>query len=495
MAIVAHVVSLTIGLGCAGTPDTPAASPAPIAEPTAPAAVVDHTASDPNTGGDPMDGLNLPSAGWYFAAHRDIRDAVKAYMEEKGLTAGTVALALDGQTQLKMSFGYIKKLSAFEKQFFSEQYLPSNATMRLASNTKPLTAAVIHKLVAAGRLSLEDNVFNLGQPGGGVLPMTPWSGLGDQRYKQIKVKHLLAHQGGWDADISGDHTYRELEIQDDMNLASVPSRWNTGRWILHQPLQFAPGTSSAYSNTGYMFLGLVAEEVEKAHTSNWQLQKQVQNKVFAPLGVAAADVKLGATLCHPPYLPLGTPQYSLREPYYHSPTLVTNVFDPGGAKVMRPYGGWNHEARVGQGGMIATAEAMTKFLSNYYIAGSNIGKPRPGNATSTYQHNGSLPGTNAVARQRGDGYVFAVMFNERPGSGPSFSGEITAIINAILDGDGPSNNCRADLNLDGALDMLDWIEFQNLYAAGDLAANFSNDEGLDAGDLAAFAEAFKAGCP
>jgi hypothetical protein len=71
-------------------------------------------------------------------------------------------------------------------------------------------------------------------------------------------------------------------------------------------------------------------------------------------------------------------------------TLVTNVFDPDGPKVKRPYGGFRVEARVGQGGMVATAAALCRFLNNYYIAGSDIGKPRPPSATSTYVFNGKL---------------------------------------------------------------------------------------------------------
>ncbi|MFG0283565.1 MAG: GC-type dockerin domain-anchored protein [Phycisphaerales bacterium JB039] len=55
--------------------------------------------------------------------------------------------------------------------------------------------------------------------------------------------------------------------------------------------------------------------------------------------------------------------------------------------------------------------------------------------------------------------------------------------------------CRADLTGDGALDLFDFLEFQNLFAAGDLRADFTGDGALDLFDFLAFQNEFAAGCP
>ena len=55
--------------------------------------------------------------------------------------------------------------------------------------------------------------------------------------------------------------------------------------------------------------------------------------------------------------------------------------------------------------------------------------------------------------------------------------------------------CRADLDGDGVLTFFDFLEFQNLFAMGDLRADFTGDGALDFFDFLAFQNEFAAGCP
>ena len=57
------------------------------------------------------------------------------------------------------------------------------------------------------------------------------------------------------------------------------------------------------------------------------------------------------------------------------------------------------------------------------------------------------------------------------------------------------NTCRADLNGDGVLDFFDFLEFQDLFAAGDPRADFDGSGELDFFDFLAFQNEFAAGCP
>src|SRR5690606_11172637 len=191
-------------------------------------------------------------------------------------------------------------------------------------------------------------------------------GTADPRVNDITVLHLLRHQGGWDRDIAGDHTYRERTIASDMGLTSPPGRDATMSWILGKPLQFAPGTDSAYSNIGFMALGLISEELTgKPHI------EVLRERVFGPIGVDPNDVIHGRTFAE---------DQDPREPFYDGSPFATNVFYPSHSNerwVDRPYGGWDQEARIGQGAVVATPLAILEFLDHYQVAGDNIGGPRP----------------------------------------------------------------------------------------------------------------------
>jgi len=57
------------------------------------------------------------------------------------------------------------------------------------------------------------------------------------------------------------------------------------------------------------------------------------------------------------------------------------------------------------------------------------------------------------------------------------------------------NTCLADLDGDGVLTIFDFLEFQNLFDAGDPIADFDGDGSLTLFDFLAFQNAFDAGCP
>ncbi|UYV12228.1 MAG: S8 family serine peptidase [Phycisphaera sp.] len=55
-------------------------------------------------------------------------------------------------------------------------------------------------------------------------------------------------------------------------------------------------------------------------------------------------------------------------------------------------------------------------------------------------------------------------------------------------------DCRVDLDGDGSLTIFDFLEFQNLFSSGDLAADFDGDGSLNIFDFLAFQNEFAAGC-
>ena len=338
------------------------------------------------------------------------------FTEQYGIGAAALGIMRDGDIVYEGAIGFMDP----------QRQVPiaHNVMMRLASVSKPITAAAVRELAAERRLSLNDRVFDLGQAEGGLIELAPFPSLGDQRLAEITVLHLLQHRGGWDRDIAGDLVFREIEIADAMSIPSPPGRENTVRYILGQPLQFDPGARRAYSNIGYLVLGLVIEEV-----SGQDYMTYVHENIFAPLGVPAEDVIRGRTFPE---------DRSDREPWYDASGTARNVFDPSGPRVRWADGGWDLEAKIAEGGLVAATRAILEFLDTYRIFGNDIGTRRRGSEGPGWwwYHTGSLSGTNTMAHQRGNGINYVVLFNRRPSTDPSYAELFRERMDALLAGGG-----------------------------------------------------------
>ena len=349
----------------------------------------------------PVSGMPVPSM-----AALDI--AVLDLMLDEDISAAAVGVMKDGVVVYQRFFGWQDEART--------RNLSTGAMMRVASITKPQTAACIRALISDGVIDLNDNVFDLAQPGGGLLKIGPFGGqLGDPRLASVSVGDCLLHRGGWNRNSTfgvGDLTYREIEIKTDYGQDAPPSPEQTVSWILSQPLQHAPGTQWAYSNIGFLVLGLIVEKYAGKDPVEY-----LHERILAPAGVLPYEVELGRTF---------PADRNPREPWYDDQGATwPNVYasledlanDPEAQEVPRPDGGWNQEARVGQGGLIMTPRSLLEFLDDYTISGSNIGLPRNKSAESatwSFVHTGALSrGTNAIAQQWGDGYNFVAMFNRR----------------------------------------------------------------------------------
>jgi len=337
----------------------------------------------------------LPVSGRPVPSLTAFDDAMQDYMDDHDITAGVLGVMAEGRVVYLRGFGH---------KYNGTTALPENALFRLASCSKPITAAAVRRLIASNAIGLNDDVFDVGQAGGGLLDVDPFPNLGDNRYDDVTVDHLLHHEGGWNRDTAGDHTYREREIAEDMGVGSPPGRVNTLRWILGQPLQFAPGTGTEYSNIGMLSLGLVVEQ-----ESGQSLVDYVRQNVLTPaMWVPATEVIPGRTF---------RADQNAREPRYVSGAVVESVFDSHPLPVPRAYGGWDHEARIGQGGYVASAAAVLEFLQRYHVGAfaDDIGLPIDATnpLTTAENHNGAFSngGLNSFMTQRTDGVNVFVVFN------------------------------------------------------------------------------------
>lgn len=138
----------------------------------------------------------------------------------------------------------------------------------IASGTKGLTALTVVSLIEDGRLDLSTAARSvLGQD----LPL-----IGDD----VTIEHLLSHRSG-----IGDYLDEEVdhELTDYLMPVPVHELATTEQYIAvldGHPRKFAPGERFAYSNGGYVVLGLIAERA-----SGVPFHDLVRRRVCEPAGM------------------------------------------------------------------------------------------------------------------------------------------------------------------------------------------------------------------
>lgn len=130
---------------------------------------------------------------------------------------------------------------------------------RIGSITKQFTAVATLMLVDQGKLSLTDEITKF-------IPDYPTQG------HTITVEHLLTHTSGIKS-YTGLPEWRPL-WRKDVSLKEMIDLFK------NKPMEFAPGESWNYNNSGYVLLGLI---IEKA--SGQTYQDFIEKNIFAPLGM------------------------------------------------------------------------------------------------------------------------------------------------------------------------------------------------------------------
>ena len=315
-------------------------------------------------------------------------------MTARSISAASLTVSRQGTILFQHAYGWQDRAKS--------NPIRPDVMFRIASCTKPFTAAAVRKLISDGKLSLDSKVFSLGVPGAGILDQAPF-GTPSVWLGEITVNHLLQHRGGWNPGYApGDLTYQEIAAAAAMGVPSPPGPDNTVRYIMGQPLRYRPGTAYVYSNVGYFLLGMIIEKVSGQSYADY-----LQQNLLTPEGTASSEWLLGRSFAA---------DQNPREPFYDDPGLYPNVFYPAYSSVPtveRPYGSFDMESRNGQGRIVAQGSAIVRLLHNHRVFGDEIGGPRPADGSFTVlSHNGAQYGAEALSAQRGDGVDYAVMFNK-----------------------------------------------------------------------------------
>ncbi|HTM21302.1 MAG TPA: serine hydrolase domain-containing protein, partial [Kofleriaceae bacterium] len=131
---------------------------------------------------------------------------------------------------------------------------------RIGSITKSFTAAAIMKLVADGKVALDE-------------PITTYLSDYDTHGATITVRNLLNHTSG----IKG---YTEIDAFWPRSATDFP-RAELVEMFSEPPLEFPPGSRWQYSNSGYYLLGMIIEKVTGKRYAD-----VVRERLTAPAGLA-----------------------------------------------------------------------------------------------------------------------------------------------------------------------------------------------------------------
>lgn len=274
----------------------------------------------------------------------------------------------------------------------------ANSVFRIGSLTKQFTAALVLKLVAQGKLSLDDK----------VQAHLPFLG----KHERFTLAELLHHTAGIHDDNEAPvGPLSQLELAE--HLAGTEPFFD-----------FKPGTAWRYSNAGYMLAGAV---IEKA--TGRPLAEAAASLLFEPLGLtrtafdAVGDVVPGRVSG---YAPTGDAPTPFRNADYIDVALS------GGAGAMRSTASdlcrWHHLLFRGDVLPMPLVQAMLTpgRLRNGALSGSNRHDPQARAIGDVQYGYGLMLDTHTIdhrpiAAHHGGIYGFAAYLASHPSTGLSYA--------------------------------------------------------------------------
>jgi D-alanyl-D-alanine carboxypeptidase len=322
-----------------------------------------------------------------------VRAALAHTMTEDAWPAGLVAVRAADENVRTYASGVIE-LGSPEKVLADSQ-------IRIGSNTKTFTSAIVMQLVGEGAIALDGTVETY-LPG--VINHPQVTG------KDITIRQLLQHTSGL-PDMDGDISDHLLEWQHRY----ISPRASLDLALTH-PVTNAPGETFEYSNSNFIVAGLIIEAV-----SGRPLAEEIDSRIITPLGLEdtyfpdqGEQVIRGE---HPhSYIPIADP-----------PVDYTD-FDPS----------WGYAA----GAMVSTTTDLTTFYSalaqGKVVSAEQLKEMRktvPADSlwagakyglglisfdlscgVTAWGHGGDVPGTASRVAATDDGRAAAIAVTQNPSS-------------------------------------------------------------------------------
>ncbi|MCU0498581.1 MAG: beta-lactamase family protein [Anaerolineae bacterium] len=364
-------------------------------------------------------------------AMRVIDNAIMTFMQARGLIEASASVSYQGRLVLARGYTFAA---------VGARLVQPTTLFRIASISKPITAAAVARLIDEGRLQWGSRLTQL-------VNLQPLDGQTmDPRLNDVTVNHLMAHRGGWNRNTTFDPMFYDQVIAQANGVGFPIANDHIKRYMTGRTLDFTPGSATVYSNYGYSLLGDVIAAASGTH-----YRRYVTQNILAPAGIRRtlqgrslrANRQVG----------------EVRR--YRSIHTSTSVVDPSNAVVPFPYGGFNLENMLAHGGWVSTSVDLTRFAHVYenpwlrpsdwrvsnplstipteidstsgdFTGAMRLAAPSDTRNTWAWSFYGSLPGTFTLTERRADGICFTVLFNQRSeGGNLEFDSIRTVVNNAI----------------------------------------------------------------
>jgi CubicO group peptidase (beta-lactamase class C family) len=176
-------------------------------------------------------------------------DKTLNFLTERESFTGAVLVAQNGEVLLSQGYGLADR----------DKNLPNTpqTKYRLGSITKQFTAMAILLLQAQNKLQVQDPVCR-------YIPECP------AMWQDITIHQLLTHTSGI-PDFTGFPDYETTKVTPSSPLQTIAR-------FKDRPLDFQPGEKWSYSNSGYILLGYMIEQV-----SGQSYETFLQQNIFEPV--------------------------------------------------------------------------------------------------------------------------------------------------------------------------------------------------------------------
>lgn len=313
-----------------------------------------------------------------------MEQAARDFMDRFHVPGLSVAFAKEGRLVYKHAFGSAS----------ADAPLTTDHRFRVASVSKPFTAATVMSLVEQGKVRLSDRIF-----GPDTVLGVDFGGPPYQKYvADITLDHLLTHTaGGWQNDGS-DPMFRNPR----MNQREL-IEWA----IANVPLSNPPGERHAYSNFGFCILGRVIEKV-----TGKPYAEAVGEAILKRCGITSMEIAGNTLQERKPREVVYTGQNG-QNPY----NMQVSRMDAHGGWLSTPADLIRFVVRVDQFPTVADIlkpPTLRQMVTPSNAAGGGDRYARGWAVNrANYFHSGSLPGTTTIMVRTGSALCWAGLANTR----------------------------------------------------------------------------------
>lgn len=202
--------------------------------------------------------------------------AAAALFGATGVQADVPTVAIDAVVERSMAEQHIPGLSIAVLQdgqlLYARGYGVANAELSV-----PATEATVYQSGSVGKMFTATAVMMLVQDGRLDLdaPIAPFFPEAKGAWAGVTVRHLLSHRSG----IAEYDDWEGISVQRDYSDTAMVEL------LAKRPLDFAPGTSFRYSNSGYVILGMLVGRITGEFYGDF-----LKRRLFEPAGMKTTRV-------------------------------------------------------------------------------------------------------------------------------------------------------------------------------------------------------------